>query len=174
MSGYEKDEKATHTGARVLERPRGVAPINTPIECEVCGSEWFYSVHAEQFSGGGYGSVEMRSITGNPVQMRICLCGNPIVPQAQNFGGSRALGTRESFFIAAKKAKANRKSITLDNVAEIAASPSEIKELQQQLDDLKTQASEIQNLLIQVSELKQQIAELNKTKKPKKGSDPGL
>lgn len=173
MTGYEKDEKATQTGARVLERPRGVAPINTPIECEVCGSEWFYSVHAEQFSGGGYGSVEMRSITGNPVQMRICLCGNPIVPQAQNFGGSRALGTRESFYIAAKKAKANRKAVTLDHVAEIAASPSEIKDLQRQLDDLALQAAEIKSLVSQIAEIKLQVAEMNKAKKPKKGSDPG-
>lgn len=139
MAGYEHDEKAVHTSApTATQRITGLTQqINTPIACELCGSTWFYTIHAEQFAGGGYGSAEMRSISGNPVQMRICLCGNPVVPQSQNFGGSRALGSRESFYMSAKDAKTYREKHSLDHVATIAASPAEIEALKKEIKALQ-------------------------------------
>lgn len=159
MSGYENDEN--HKQERQAAIRTGPAQINTPIECEICGSTWFYSIHAEQFSGGGYGSVEMRSITGNPVQMRICLCGNPIVPQSQNFGGSRALGSRESFYMSAKKAKTYREKHSLDHVAEIAASTEELQAAQAEIVEIKV-------ILTRVETLYNETLELQKAAKPKK------
>lgn len=164
MAGYEHDEKAPQSGATPVRGPGFTPPINTPVACELCSSTWFYSIHAEQFTGGGYGSVEMRSITGNPVQMRICLCGNPLVPQAQNFGGSRALGTRESFYMSANAAKKYRAKHSLDHVAEIAASPKELEALQTELDEVKA-------ILTRVEVLTKQTAELSK-KRPKAGGGP--
>lgn len=164
MAGYENDEN--HKQERQAAIRTGAPTINNPIACELCGSTWFYSIHAEQFSGGGYGSVEMRSITGNPVQMRICLCGNPIVPQSQNFGGSRALGSRESFYMSAKSAKTYREKHSLDHVAEIAASTEELQAAQAEIAEIKT-------ILTRVEALTQETIELQKSKKAVKAKATG-
>jgi len=140
MPHYEKDDNATSqgpgartrttTGAERLTSQSGSSPINTPITCEQCGSTFFYAVYAEQFAGGGYGPVEMSSLTANPIQVRICLCGNPIVPQPRTLGGSTALGNRQEFYLSAKKAKEHRSIV--------AAQLKKIEELEKEILDLKT------------------------------------
>lgn len=152
MAHYEKDETKSpnQPAGRISTYAERVSAslnpgVNTPIECEECGSTFFISSHANQYSGGGYGSAEYREITGSPIPVRVCLCGNPIIPTAQNFGGSRALGPRQEFQLSANMAKNYRQKnqALLDQVAETTPSLQEHEELKAEFELIKAKLEEL-------------------------------
>jgi hypothetical protein len=115
---------------------RAVNPINTPIVCDECGSTYFYTAHAEQFAGGGYGSIEFRSITTSPQPIKVCLCGHPLVPKQASFGGSPdVLSARNSFYASAQAASERRKKSNPDKLVKLLATREDLELLQKSLSE---------------------------------------
>ena len=48
---------------------------NVPMACPSCGSTFFIKLSAEQFSDGGYGTAQFRSLSNSPESAYVCLCG---------------------------------------------------------------------------------------------------
>ncbi len=48
---------------------------NVPMACPACGSTFFIKLSAEQFSDGGYGTAQFRSLSNSPESAYVCLCG---------------------------------------------------------------------------------------------------
>lgn len=126
------------------ERLAQSGTLNQPIACEKCGGTYFYTVHAEQFAGGGYGSVEFRSVTPSPYPLRICLCGYPLMPKIQATGGAQQIQTARSQFVAALQiAQKLLKALTPEKLSEGAITKLDLEQLKEELgrdlDKLKEQ-----------------------------------
>jgi hypothetical protein len=104
----------------VADRVRqATQPMNTAVNCEECGGNFFFLVRAEQFSGGGYGSMEYRSLTASPVELRMCPCGAPLTPAPAYAPGARTVQTaRDAFFQSLALAKALRERRSADKLAD--------------------------------------------------------
>lgn len=113
-------------------------PGNTQLTCD-CGSTFFYKTGAEQYLAGGYGSAEFRSTSNAPKTVLICLCGKPF-PAKPTMGLSQSTvaGIAESAFQKSiASAQKRRDELSLKHMAEISASPSEVRQLQTQIDQLQ-------------------------------------
>ena len=107
------------------------------LQCE-CGSTFFYTTRAEQFSAGGYGTAEFRSMSQAPKTFLVCLCGRPAFPQAGSYAhGTQAAQAEKDFQESSKSALDVVNSKSLTNIANIAASPSEVAELRKEMDSLR-------------------------------------
>ena len=116
--------------------------LNTPIECR-CGSTFFFTVYAEEFAGGGYGSIEMRSLSNGPQVLRVCPCGEVYAPSKSAAGGARqVLNARDRFYDSIKKAKGFRDRVNPDAIARVTASKSEVDELRDRVDALEAALQE--------------------------------
>jgi hypothetical protein len=117
---------------------RAIAPTSQSVICDRCGSSYFHTVYVEQFAGGGYGSMEFRSITGSPIPLRICVCGTVKSPENTYVPGSRAIvSAREELVKSLQDAKRyqdqNAASLLLDRVAKATASKNELTDLRNEL-----------------------------------------
>lgn len=116
-----------------------MGPGNTQLTCD-CGSTFFMKFSAEQFLSGGYGSAEFRSTSGAPKTVLVCLCGKPY-PTKPTAGLSMktVAGIAENDFQkSVQSAQKRRDEASLKHVAEISASPSEVKRLREEVTELRT------------------------------------
>lgn len=113
--------------------------MNNQLICD-CGSSFFFKYGAEQFQAGGYGSAEFRSLSNAPKTVLICLCGKPYPakPQAGYSKATVAGLAEDSFQKSIDAARKRRDEVSMKHVAEISASPEEVKNLQGQIDQLRT------------------------------------
>jgi hypothetical protein len=112
-------------------------PVSQQLVCS-CGSSFFYTVRAEQFQAGGYGTAEFRSTSGAPKTLLICLCGKPVPPQPAHYSRGTSADLAETAFRASIKcADKLRSEVTMAHVAEIAASPAEVKELREGVEEIR-------------------------------------
>lgn len=100
--------------------------------CEECGSTYFYTVNAEQFSQG-YSSVEYNALSANPRNTKICLCGTPLPSKAGVRGTAQTRGVQEEFFRSLNSAREYISSNKLSNLVKEAASPSEVENVKKLL-----------------------------------------
>ena len=106
--------------------------VGTPMTCSHCGGTFFYKVNAEQYSDGGYGTAQFRSLSMATEAFYVCLCGT--VTDIKDTA-ARGLADRHTQFISCvKKAIAIQKKDSPQFVAEQCAS---LEELQQVNDRLK-------------------------------------
>ena len=113
------------------------APAVKKLQCE-CGSTFFYTVRAEQFAAGGYGTAEFRSMSQAPKTFLVCLCGRPTFPQPNSYAqGTQAALSERDFQESAKAASEVAKAKSITNIAQIAASPAEVEELRKQILELQ-------------------------------------
>lgn len=126
----------TQTGAS--ERfNSGVSPLNQAIECR-CGSTFFFTVHAEEFASGGYGSIEMRSLSNSPTLLRVCPCGEVFAPSKTGAGGARqVLNARDRFYDSIAKAKEFRERLSPDQIAKVTASKHELDMVMERLEQIE-------------------------------------
>lgn len=102
--------------------------------CEECGSTYFYSVNAEQYSQG-FGSVEYNAVSANPRTAKICLCGTPLPSKAGVRGSAQTRGVQEEYFRSLNSAREYISSNKLSNLVKEAASPSELESVKKLLLD---------------------------------------
>jgi hypothetical protein len=126
-----QDEYLANTG-----RPVG----STALVCTECQGNHFYLVHAEQWAGGGYGTMEYRSLTASPYSLRVCLCGALMPPQQTYQAGARSVqSARDQFFqsiIRAQERRLERSADKLgDKIAKSAATKQELEAVKKALED---------------------------------------
>lgn len=123
--------------------------------CENCGSTYFYSINAEQFSQQGYGSVEYNALGGNPRAAKVCLCGTPLPTKANARGTAQTRGAQEEFFRSLTAAREYIANNSIKTLAKVAATPQEVEAVKQLL-------------ITKVAELNDAIEALGKAKAPEK------
>jgi len=107
--------------------------------CPRCSGTWFYKVTVEQFSDGGYGSAQFRSLVMTPETAYICLCGT-IVENKEATG--RGIESRHGHFLSAIRiALEHQKRNSVQLVAATCASIDEVEQLRQRVDWLETAIS---------------------------------
>jgi len=100
---------------------------NTAMACPRCNGTWFYKVTVEQFSDGGYGSAQFRSLSMTPETAYVCLCG-AIVENKESVG--RGVDSRHGYFLGAiRTALECQKRNSVQQVAASCASIEEVEEL---------------------------------------------
>jgi hypothetical protein len=116
-----------------------MAPVQEILTCPTCQGTHFWTAQAQQFIAGGYGSAEFRSISNAPKTVQICIgCGTPATPKPQQYSrGTQAHLDEVAFRKSVELGQAFRKSNSIQNVAQIAASPSEVNELRMLINDVK-------------------------------------
>jgi hypothetical protein len=103
--------------------------------CPRCGGTWFYKVTVEQFSDGGYGSAQFRSLSMTPETAYICLCGT-IVENKEAMG--RGVDSRHGHFLSAiRTALEHQKRNSVQVVASTCASIEEVEQLRQRVNWLE-------------------------------------
>lgn len=114
-------------------------PGSTQLQCD-CGSTYFFKYSVEQFLAGGYGSAEFRSTSNAPKTVLVCLCGKPFPSKPMaGLSQSTVAGQAERAFQASiQAAQKRRDEMSLQHVAEISASPSEVKQLKAEIDQLRS------------------------------------
>src|SRR4051812_38367496 len=104
-----------------------------------CGSTFFYTQRAEQYAAGGYGTAEFRSISSGPKTLLMCLCGQPVMPKPSYYTkGTTAALSEDDFRKSVEVAQKRREANSIQNIANIAVSPSELQECKDQIDELRT------------------------------------
>lgn len=114
-------------------------PQTQPIACDQCKSTYFYTVRAEEFQSGGYGTAEFRALSITPKTLHICIgCGKPVTPKPIYMAkGTQAALAEDRFVESMKNGQKFRESNSVQNFANIAASPDEVAELKRRIDDLQ-------------------------------------
>lgn len=103
-----------------------------------CGSTFFYTQRAEQFAAGGYGTAEFRSISSGPKTILVCLCGQPAMPKPSYYTkGTTASLAEDEFRKSIEVAQKRREANSIQNIANIAAAPSEVQECRDQISELR-------------------------------------
>lgn len=118
------------------------AEINKPMACEKCGSTYFFELDANQWAGGGFGTVEFRLLSISSVRVKVCLCGHivPPTPQATQYS-ARATGHLD-FPESAARAVEFREKNGVQGLVQVAASRSELEQVKGQLEALKSDVEE--------------------------------
>jgi hypothetical protein len=166
LKDRELSSKSNNFQERLQQQQR---TINTPAQCDKCGSTFFYTVHAEQFAAGGFGTVEFRSLTASPVPTRVCLCGTVLMSSRSAAGGSRTvLAAREAFYDSVNGAKHYKEKLTPDKIAQATASRSEVESLKAQVDELTALIDQLTTKLSEISAPKFELS--TPVKKSKKSS----
>lgn len=114
-------------------------PVIDKLSCSICGGTFFIASHAEQFILGGYGTAEFRSISNSPKTVLICIgCGAPVTPKPAYYAKGTTADIAETDFRKSVEAgQKYRKDNSIQHVAEISASPSEVSELKTKINDIK-------------------------------------
>ena len=120
------------------------------LTCE-CGSTFFFTVRAEQFQAGGFGTAEFRSISNAPKTLLVCICGHPYTPKpGYHARGTVAAAAEEAFRKSVEAAQKHLKEHSLDNIAQIAANPAEVEKLGSRI---KSLADELEAVRTSISKL---------------------
>lgn len=110
---------------------------DTQLTCE-CGSTFFYTVRAEQWAAGGYGTAEFRSQSNAPKTLLVCLCGKPVIPQRSHYSKGTSAGiVEEEFRRSTEVAQKAREAASPKHFAQIAASPKEVEEIKIGLEEVR-------------------------------------
>lgn len=120
---------------------------NQPMVCAACGSTHFIKALAEEFSAGGYSSVEFRPLTAGfqPPSAYVCLCGTPMPVNGVSLGEVRYDNTPKGRFLTSlQKAIAFRKAQQPQVLAQGFVSLAEHEELR---DQVAMQQDQIERLL---------------------------
>jgi hypothetical protein len=111
--------------------------LNTPMVCTTCGSSYFIEVPANQWATGGFGSVEFRLLSISGMNIKMCLCGEPIGPSPQGGSfGARSLAHMD-FPESLRLAKEYRAKNTFKGIAEVVASKRELDDVKHELEGLR-------------------------------------
>lgn len=107
------------------------------LQCE-CGSSFFEQRRVEQFQAGGYGTAEFRSISNAPKTVLVCLCGKPVAPKPGYYAKGTLAAVQETDFAKSiELARKFREASSINNIANIAASPAELQELKDSFEAMK-------------------------------------
>lgn len=111
------------------------------LKCE-CGSTFFEQRRVEQFQAGGYGTAEFRSISNAPKTVLICLCGKPVAPKPGYYSKGTVAALQEvEFAKSVEESRKHREASSINNIANIAASPAELRELADKFEVLSAAVS---------------------------------
>lgn len=112
---------------------------NEKLFCSVCGGSFFHMLRAEQYSAGGYGSAEFRSMSAAPKSVLLCIgCSTPVTPKPSYYGkGTAADLAEQEFRQSIEVGQKHRKDNSIQNVAKIAASATELQDLKDLVSDIK-------------------------------------
>lgn len=109
------------------------------LMCVTCTSSFFYMQRAEQYLQGGYGTAEFRSTSNAPKTILVCIgCGTPVTPKSTHYGRGTAADLAEQDLRKSVEAGQKwRKANSIQNVANITASASEVQNLRELVDDIQ-------------------------------------
>lgn len=140
--------------------------LNTPMACPDCGSTFFLSDHARQYSGAGYGTVEFRDLSITPMQVRVCLCGKVIPPSPDGNLLRGAAGTeREAFYQSIQLADEARAKRDPKKLLDAVAAKRELDDALARLDELSKRLEEMQARLQEHLAQPEAPAETTQTRK---------
>lgn len=116
-----------------------MVPTQDKLVCSICAGTFFWTAQAQQFLAGGYGSFEYRSISNAPKTVLICIgCGTPAPSRPSQYSrGTQAHLDEEAFRKSIEVGQAYRRANSIQNVAQVAASPEELGELRNLINDVK-------------------------------------
>ncbi len=113
--------------------------LQEKLTCSVCGGSFFTVARAEQFQSGGYGSAEFRSLSNAPKTVLNCIgCSTPVSPKPAHYGrGTTADIAEQDFRKSIDAGQKYRKDNSIQNVANVAASITELQEVRATVEDIK-------------------------------------
>lgn len=116
-----------------------MANAQEKLTCVTCGGSFFQMTHAEQFLQGGYGTAEFRSLSNAPKTVLVCIgCSTPVTPKPGYYSrGTVAAIAEDEFRKSIEAGQKFRKDTSMQNIANIAASPAEVQEVRELVEDVK-------------------------------------
>jgi hypothetical protein len=116
--------------------------VNDPTSCPKCGSVVFFKVSTYQFAGQG--SYNYRVISVSPLELLMCPCGHPMLPDNAAQGATRG-SEREAFVESIRAAQKFRNNGSAPNLAELTSKMAPLADLESLRSEVDTLIRAMQN-----------------------------